>query len=189
MGVSGVEDVCQVHLESTTGRADNQYIQYIFNGAMRLTTFSDYTLRVLMYLGTNGGELTTIGDIAAAYGISSNHLMKVVHRLAQGGYIETVRGKGGGMRLARPPEAIGLGALIRDTEEKRLVECFDATAPGCRVEGACVLRGVLAEALEAFFAVLDRHTLADLLRPRRKLARLLAIAPPVGRVASSRASR
>lgn len=156
---------------------------------MRLTTFSDYALRVLMYLGTKGGELATIGDIAGAYGISANHLMKVVHRLAQGGYVETVRGKGGGMRLARPPEAIRLGALLRETEEKRLVECFDRASPGCRVESACLLRGMLSEALEAFFAVLDRHTLADLLAPRRKLAKLLVIAPPPpSRVASRRAS-
>ena len=156
---------------------------------MRLTTFSDYALRVLMYLGAKGDGLATIGDIAAAYGISANHLMKVVHRLAQDGYVETVRGKGGGMRLARPPEAIGLGALVRGTEEQRIAECFDRASPGCRVEGACVLRGVLADALEAFFAVLDRHTLADLLGPRRKLAKLLVIAPPPpGRVAGRRAS-
>ncbi|HEX3098284.1 MAG TPA: Rrf2 family transcriptional regulator [Usitatibacter sp.] len=155
---------------------------------MRLTTFSDYALRVLMYLGANGGELATIGDIASAYGISANHLMKVVHRLAQGGYVETLRGKGGGMRLARRPEAIGLGALLRDTEEKRLVECFDGASPGCRLEGSCVLRGVLSGALEAFFAVLDRYTLADLLGPRRKLAKLLVIAPPPAHGRARRAS-
>lgn len=144
---------------------------------MRLTTFSDYALRVLIYLGVHPGELSTVAGIAHAYGISANHLMKVVHYLGQQGYVETVRGKGGGMRLARAPERINLGELVRAAEEPRLVECFE---PGsaCRIESACALRGILAEALEAFFAVLDRHTLADLLRPERKLAKVLMFSPP-----------
>jgi len=151
---------------------------------MRLTTFSDYSLRVLIYLGVHPGELSTVAGIAQAYGISANHLTKVVHHLGQCGYVETVRGKGGGMRLAREPERINLGELVRATEEQRLVECFEAGTSTCRIESACALRGILGEALEAFFAVLDRHTLADLLRPERKLARVLVFAPSAGRRAA-----
>lgn len=149
---------------------------------MRLTHFSDYALRVLVYLGVQDGEVVTIGRIAAVYGISANHLTKVVHHLARRGYVETARGKGGGMRLARAPESINLGAVVRDAEEGKLVECFDRATSACRLEPACVLRGVLSDALEAFFAVLDRHTLADLLRPDRKLAKVLAFVPPARRV-------
>ena len=145
---------------------------------MRLTTFSDYTLRVMIYLGVHDQGLVTIGDIAGAYKISENHLMKVVHYLAQSGYVETVRGKGGGMRLARVPEKINVGEVVRGTEENvKLVECFDKDASDCRIESACVLRGVLGRALEAFFGVLDRYTLADLLAPKPKLFQALTFVP------------
>jgi Rrf2 family nitric oxide-sensitive transcriptional repressor len=145
---------------------------------MRLTTFSDYTLRVLIYLGVHGDEVATVGQIADAYGISANHLMKVVHYLAQGGYIETARGKGGGMRLGLAPEKINLGELVRGTEDNRkLVECFDRDNSECRIETACVLRGVLTQALEAFFRSLDAYTLADLLAPKSRLANMLVLRP------------
>lgn len=141
---------------------------------MRLTTFSDYTLRVLIYLGAHDEELATIGQIAEAYGISANHLMKVVHYLAQSGYIETTRGKGGGMRLGLPPEQINVGELLRGTEDNRtLVECFDRENSDCRIEAACVLRGVLGKALDAFFQSLDAYTLADLIAPKARLANML----------------
>jgi Rrf2 family nitric oxide-sensitive transcriptional repressor len=145
---------------------------------MRLTAFSDYALRVLVYLGLHEGERCTVAGIAGAYGISANHLTKVVQHLAQDGYVETTRGKGGGMRLALAPERVNLGELMRGTEERRLVECFEGGASRCRIESACALRGILGDALEAFFAVLDRHTLADLLRPSRKLAKVLVFRPP-----------
>ncbi len=147
---------------------------------MRLNTFTDYCLRVLMYAGAKGGALATIDEIAAAYGISRNHLMKVVLRLGQRGYLDTVRGKRGGLRLARAPAAINLGELVRETEQDlALVECFQGGARLCAVEPACVLKKVLGEALGAFLAVLDGYTLADLLVPRRRLASLLGIpAPP-----------
>ncbi len=143
---------------------------------MRLTTFSDYTLRVLIYLGVHDDEISTVGQIAEAYGISANHLMKVVHYLAQGGYIETTRGKGGGMRLGLAPENINLGELVRGTEDNRkLVECFDRDNSDCRIETACVLRGVLGKALEAFFSSLDGYTLADLIAPKPRLANMLVL--------------
>ena len=155
---------------------------------MRLTAFSDYSLRVLVYLGAHGEHRASVADIAAAYGISRNHLTKVVRHLALRGHVETARGKGGGMRLARAPGAINVGALVREAEQGPLVECFERGRGGCRIERACVLRGVLSEALEAFFAVLDRHTLADLLVPRSRLARVLVLPRPV-RAGVARAGR
>ena len=143
---------------------------------MRLTTFSDYTLRVLIYLGVHDEQISTVGEIAEAYGISANHLMKVVHYLAQGGYIETARGKGGGMRLGLAPGKINLGEVVRGTEDNpRLAEGFDRDSSDCRIESACLLRGVLAEALEAFFRSLDAYTLADLLAPKPRLAKMLVL--------------
>lgn len=143
---------------------------------MRLTTFSDYTLRVLIYLGVHDDEIATVQQIADSYGISANHLTKVVHYLAQGGYIETARGKGGGMRLGLAPDKINIGELVRGTEDNRkLVECFDRDNSDCRIETACVLRGVLGQALEAFFKSLDAYTLADLIVPRPRLANMLVL--------------
>ncbi len=140
---------------------------------MRLTTFSDYSLRVLIYLGTNADRVSTSGEIARAYGISENHLVKVVHYLGQRGYIETNRGKGGGMRLARAPERINIGGVLRETEDMQLVECFDRESSACRIDPACLLKGMLKGAVEAFFADLDRYSLADLLEARPKLAKVL----------------
>jgi Rrf2 family nitric oxide-sensitive transcriptional repressor len=142
---------------------------------MRLSAYSDYTLRVLLYLGTHPGERATVAGIAAAYGISANHLVKVVHHLARLGYVETARGRGGGMRLALAPGEVNVGEVVRATEDgSRLAECFDRATCGCRIAPACALRGMLRRALEAFYGELDRHTLADLLVPRNRLVRLLA---------------
>ena len=142
---------------------------------MRLTSFTDYTLRVLIYLGAHQreGRLATIGDIAAAYGISANHLMKIVNGLARHGYVETVRGKGGGMRLARAPERINIGAVVRDAEgDLAVVECFQRGGCDCPIVPACTLRGVLGRAMDSFFEVLDRQTLADLIKPQARLMRI-----------------
>jgi Rrf2 family nitric oxide-sensitive transcriptional repressor len=143
---------------------------------MRLTTFTDYCLRVLMYVAVRDSAAVTIDEIAESYGISRNHLMKVVFRLGQLGYLSTVRGRGGGMRLARSPGEINLGLLIRQTEEGlALVECFREGDVSCAIAPGCRLKGVLGEALDAFLAVLDGYTLADLLAPRRRLAKLLGV--------------
>lgn len=141
---------------------------------MRLTTFTDYSLRVMIYLGLHDNTLATIGDIAEAYDVSKNHLMKVVHFLGQQGYIETQRGKSGGLRLAHAPEEINLGRLVRDTEANTiLLECFQPETSECRIEPVCALRGILNRSLQAFFAVLDEYTLADILRNRSQLAQIL----------------
>ncbi len=129
---------------------------------MHLTLFTDYSLRTLIYLGLHGDGLVPIAEIARAYDIKQNHLTKVVHHLGQIGLVETVRGRQGGLRLARPPERIGLGDVVRRTEESfALVECF--TSRACLLTGACQLECVLHAALAAFLAVLDRYTLTDLL--------------------------
>ena len=148
---------------------------------MRLTVRTDYSLRVLMYAGLTRERLATIAEMAAAYRVSENHLMAVVHRLGTLGYLETVRGKGGGVRLARPPGAINLGEVVRRVEtDMALVECFAAEPGQCPIAPACALRGVLGEALDAFLAVLDRYTLADLLGPRRALCELLGCGEAAG---------
>ena len=139
---------------------------------MRLTTYTDYALRVLMRLALQPERLTTIAEIAKDYGISENHLMKVVHQLGVAGFIETVRGNNGGLRLARPPGAINVGRVVRRMEHDiDLVPCFEA-ASACILTPACELRDVLADARDAFLAVLDGCTLADLARPRRRLSAL-----------------
>jgi Rrf2 family transcriptional regulator, nitric oxide-sensitive transcriptional repressor len=157
---------------------------------MRLTSFTDYTLRVLIYLGaqSDSKQLATIGDIASAYGISENHLMKVVHHLGRQGYIETTRGKGGGMRLARAPEEIRIGDVVRNSEEDlAVVECFQPGKHQCPIFSICTLQTTLDRALQAFLEVLDGQTLADMLKPRTELATLFrktgtpAKEPPAGR--------
>jgi Rrf2 family nitric oxide-sensitive transcriptional repressor len=142
---------------------------------VQLTRYSDYSLRVLIYLALAPGRLVTIEEIARSYGVSKAHLMKVVHQLGLRGHVETVRGRGGGLRLARRAEEIRVGDVVRSTEENlNLVECFDPASSRCAIEAACGLRSVMREALAAFLAVLDGYTLADLVAGRRKpLARLL----------------
>ena len=128
---------------------------------------SDYAFRVLISLGLKPDEAATIQQIATAYGISKNHLMKVVQRLGHAGFIETLRGRSGGIRLARKPMEINLGQVIRATEEDfNLVECFDRERNTCVIAGSCRLKGMLKDALGAYFAVLDQHTLADILHKR-----------------------
>jgi len=140
---------------------------------MKLTTFSDYSIRVIMYLGIKHGELANISDIAKAYNISENHLTKVVHHLGQQGYVETVRGKGGGLRMIRDPKTINLGEIIRNSEgDTGFLPCLD-TEGACCIQSTCKLMGILREAQIAMFAVLDRYTLADLLTQESNLTRIL----------------
>jgi Rrf2 family nitric oxide-sensitive transcriptional repressor len=149
---------------------------------MRLTTFSDYSLRVLMYLGTQEHRLATIDEIASAHGISANHLMKVVHHLGRHGYIHTVRGKHGGMRLARAPQSICLGEVLRATEEGfALVPCFEPGDHDCRIVRACALKHALAHALQSFRETLDGYTLADLIPPARPPAGVVSVSEITGR--------
>ena len=141
---------------------------------MKLTTFTDYSLRVLIYLAAQPGQRATIAQIAGAFSISEHHLVKVVHFLGKHGWLDTVRGKGGGMALARPPEDIVLGEVVRQTEGEAVVaECFAADGGHCAISPACRLRGVLGEAVAAFHAVLDGYTLADLVGNRQQLAKVL----------------
>ncbi|MGA7801072.1 MAG: Rrf2 family transcriptional regulator [Gammaproteobacteria bacterium] len=141
---------------------------------MHITRYTDYSLRVLIYTSVREGELATIKDVAEHYGISRNHLMKVVHKLGTAGYLETVRGKKGGFRLAKSPEDIGVGEVVRCTEEDfNIVQCFEPGVGRCRIESACMLQTALHEALAAFLGVLDRYSLADLVRNQQQLSRLL----------------
>jgi Rrf2 family nitric oxide-sensitive transcriptional repressor len=132
---------------------------------MRLTTMTDYALRLLIYLGRQPQRLCTTAEVARAYGISEAHLTKITHQLGLAGWITTVRGKGGGMKLARAPEDIRLGELVRAMEpDFYLVECL-GELNACTLSGQCRLTGILGDALGAFLERLDAHTLADLLPP------------------------
>ena len=156
-------------------------MKYIFLGfipeqARRLTLYSDYALRVLMYLAVKEDGLATIDEISKSYSISRNHLMKVVHQLGVAGYIETVRGRGGGLRLAKAVEAIGLGELVRYTEpDMAIASCFKPVDAPCAIRQCCVLRRALEKARDAFVDVLEGYTLGDLVRPRGRLLGMLGI--------------
>ncbi len=142
---------------------------------MRMTVLSDYSLRVLMYLAARPERLVTIQEIATAYQISENHLMKVVHGLSKSGFVETVRGRGGGMRLGMPPQDITIGAVLRVSEDDfNLVECF-GPSDTCRISTVCRLKRVLQKALQAYLAELDRWTIADIVARPKLLLDALAI--------------
>jgi Rrf2 family nitric oxide-sensitive transcriptional repressor len=131
---------------------------------MRLTSFTDYTLRTLLYLAANRDRLVTIQDIADLHVISKNHLMKVVYQLGQSGLVETVRGRNGGLRLAMEPGQINIGALVRSTEtDFFMAECFDRAHDTCPLTPDCKLKHTLNDATKAFLAVLDQQTLEDML--------------------------
>ena len=133
---------------------------------MRLSDYTDYTLRVLMYCAAHPGRLVTIAELADSHQVSKNHLMKIVNDLGRQGVLATTRGRGGGLRLLKPPSAIGLGDVLRQTEtDFRLVECFDAATDTCTLSPGCRLKGALAAALRAYFATLDGLTLADIAGP------------------------
>lgn len=140
---------------------------------VRLTLHTDYSLRLLLLLAIEPEALHTIATVAQRYGISRNHMMKVAQTLIQAGYIKSVRGRRGGFRLAKKPEDIALGAVVRRTEDDLcLVGCMDRDKDPCVMATVCVLRKPLIQAQRAFFAVLDRQSLADVLKNQTKLARL-----------------
>lgn len=142
---------------------------------MRLTMYTDFSLRVLIYLGTKEPDkLTTIQEISEAYNISKNHLTKVTFELGKAGFIQTVRGRGGGIRLADLPQNINVGTVVRKMEDDfHLVECFDPATNRCPISPVCGLRGVLGKALHAYLAVLDEYTLEDLMFNKEGLREIL----------------
>jgi len=158
---------------------------------MRLTSFTDYCLRVLIFTATHPQGRTTIAEIARAYGISEHHLVKVAHFLGRAGFLTNLRGRGGGLALARPAGQINVGAVVRAAEGEAMpAACFDAAAARCAIAPVCRLKGVLAEAVDAFYAVLGASTLGDLVQDRAALRQLLAVpatlaaaalAPPAAR--------
>jgi Rrf2 family transcriptional regulator, nitric oxide-sensitive transcriptional repressor len=144
---------------------------------MRLTLHTDYALRVLIYLAAAGSQGATAGTIADRYRISKNHLVKVIQRLVGLGYLETTRGRGGGVRLARPPSEILVGEVVRRTEDSLdLVECFDLPTNTCPLARACLLKAKLHEALAAYLAVLDACSIAEVATNGAGLMRLLEAA-------------
>ena len=147
---------------------------------MRLTTMTDYAMRLLMYVGQKPERLCTIAEVAGAYGISEAHLMKITHQLALNGWLETVRGRGGGMRLGAAPAEINLGAVVRSIEpDFYLVDCLTQEAD-CSLTGRCKLTGIMSGALQSLMQYLDRYTLADLLPPSTQLEPTYTPRPPSG---------
>lgn len=148
---------------------------------MKLTQFTDYSLRVLIFLGAlEKEERVNVQEIASIYKISKHHLTKVVHNLGKLGLVETLRGRGGGIRLAKQPSEINIGWLVRETEETfHLVECFDPEENGCFINSICGLKGILNQGLEAYFATLDQFTLEDVLSQRSTLRTMLGKPDPV----------
>jgi Rrf2 family nitric oxide-sensitive transcriptional repressor len=152
---------------------------------VRLTTFTDYSLRVLIYVAARREGRATIGDVAHAFGVSGNHLTKVVHFLGKQGFLANVRGRGGGLELAVPAGDINIADVVRRTEGAAVpVECFDAATNHCVISRACDLRRVLAEAVRAFYGVLAQYTLEDLVRDDAPLAKILFA--PASRAAARR---
>lgn len=135
---------------------------------MRLTRFTDNALRSLTYLALHPTETPTVGEVASRMGMSEDHLLKVVQRMSQNGYVQTIRGRKGGMRLAKPADQIVVGQVVRSTEDNMcLMPCFDVNDSTCPIASACTLAGVFDESLQNFLKTLDRYTIADLVSSRR----------------------
>ena len=146
---------------------------------MKLTAFTDYSLRVLIYLAVDPSRQATIAEISTAFGVSQHHLTKVIHFLGKQGWVRTLRGKGGGLSLAKSAEAICIGLVVRDTEGLAMpAECFGQGQSSCVIAPCCRLKGVLAQAVQAFYAVLDGVNLAQVARNQRELAGLLHFHKP-----------
>lgn len=144
---------------------------------MEVSMHADYGFRVLMYLGLSNQRLVRIATISEVYGISENHLIKVVQRLAKLGYIQAIRGRNGGVRLAQAPEKINVGQVFREMEPSlRLLECFDRKTNTCPIVKSCTLNQVFGQALDAYLKVLDQRTLASVLQNKQPLRKILDIA-------------
>ena len=151
---------------------------------MRLTTFTDYSLRVLMYVAAHPEGRATIAEIAGAYDISEHHLTKVVHFLGKEGYLENLRGRGGGMRLARTPTDINVGQVVQLTEGSDVpAECFERDTNCCAITSDCKLKFALSEAVDAFYECLRQYTLEDVVKNRKALGKVLFVSPPAKRAA------
>jgi Rrf2 family transcriptional regulator, nitric oxide-sensitive transcriptional repressor len=145
---------------------------------MRLTAFTDYGLRMLIYVAAHPEGRTTVPQVAKAFGISQSHLVKVAHALGQHGFLENTRGRGGGLKLAAPAARINVGRVVRMMEgEAKPAECFDVAANHCVLAGACRLEYVLREAVDRFYGVLDLHSLEDLVKNRQQIARIMQWTP------------
>jgi Rrf2 family nitric oxide-sensitive transcriptional repressor len=140
---------------------------------MHLTRQADYTMRLLIHLAVQPEQSATIEQIAQRYGISRHHLTKVAHRAVQAGYVAGVRGRAGGLKLAKSPKDIRIGEVMRTLEDWNIVECFDTESNACVIAGGCGLQPILKQALDAWFAVLDRYSLADVVRRKSALVQLL----------------
>lgn len=138
---------------------------------MQLTRYTDISLRVLMHLELEAGELCTIKDIASLYNVSKNHLVKVVHHLVNLGYLKSTQGRGGGIALAIPSTAINVGQVVRQMENT--LEMIDCAGVGCPLTPSCLLKEVLDEATKSFLKVLDKYTVADLVKNRSELLILI----------------
>ncbi|MDF1823198.1 MAG: Rrf2 family transcriptional regulator [Verrucomicrobiales bacterium] len=134
----------------------------LYYHSMELNQFTDYSLRTLIVAALKNGDLTSVREVAASFSISENHLVKVVHKLSKLGYLETIRGRSGGIRLAKAPESIPIGEVVRAVESFTLVDCMPPRTGECRIAGVCRLQGLLHRASAAFFRELDSQTLADL---------------------------
>ncbi|GMW00365.1 MAG: hypothetical protein AMXMBFR84_15020 [Candidatus Hydrogenedentota bacterium] len=139
---------------------------------MHLTLYTDYSLRLLLFLAIQP-EGATITEVAERYGISRNHLVRIVHDLGKKGWIATERGRGGGIKLAKDPGEINLGSVVRDMEPFQIVECFNAISNTCVIAPSCLMKKVLADAAEAFLAELEKYTLADLIKNKKMLSKHL----------------
>lgn len=144
---------------------------------MHLTLYSDYSLRVMIYLAASPeGKLSSVSQIAEAYQISRNHLVKVVHNLSKLGYVRTYRGINGGMELAIEPQNINIGDVIRRIEPHfEVVECFNHKTNTCPIDSVCELKTIFNESLQAFFSVLDKYTLSDIIKNRSSLSSILSL--------------
>lgn len=156
---------------------------------MKLTDYTDYSLRTLIYAALATDRLVTIQEISDAFDIPRNHLIKIVHALGKAGYLTTVRGRTGGMRLSRAAAKINVADVVRSMEpDFHLVECFDTEHNACVITPACGLRGALGAALKAYLDVLGRYTVADLVERRQPLANLLQIDAPLRFIPVSKAT-